>query len=178
VRGASERDERVDARLQQVAVARVHHRTHLRLRRQRVAEAQLGETTEDGGEQLVGDGLLQQQPAQGPAPLAVELGEQVDHARRRTVEVGVVEHDDGVVAAELELGGLEVGRARRSDVATALEAAGERDRAHPGVVDQAAADVRAALHELEDPGRHPASVSARSAPRRTPWCRRAPTRWA
>src|SRR3954469_22035957 len=58
-------------------------------------------------DEFCGDALLNQQPARRGTALAVQ---RVDHEHdriQRPVEIGVVEHDDGILAAELEMNALQ-----------------------------------------------------------------------
>mgnify|MGYP003694013469 CR=1 FL=1 len=66
-------------------------------------------------DELFGDALLHQEPARRGAALAVE---RVDHEHdriERAVEIGVVEHDHRVLAAEFEMHALQGRRALRHD---------------------------------------------------------------
>src|SRR5215207_8865796 len=64
----------------------------------------------DPGGQLLdefsGNAVLNQQPAGGGAALAIERVDHEHHRIQRPVEIGVVEYDDGVLAAELEMNAL------------------------------------------------------------------------
>ena len=69
---------------------------------ERVAESQRGEAALEAVEQFVRDRLLHQQPAAGAAHVALVEEDAVDDALDRLVERGVVEHDVGRLAAQLE----------------------------------------------------------------------------
>ena len=72
----------------------------------------------------------------------------------REVEVRVLEHHDGVLAAELEAEPLELAAGPLGDRPARLRAAGERDDADVRVVDDRVADVAAgAGDEVDDAGR-------------------------
>ena len=67
------------------------------------------------------------------------------------VEVGVVEDDDRVLAAELEVDPLEVLRAVLHDGDARVTRARERDHRHVGMANQAIADgAAAAVHDVDD----------------------------
>ena len=65
------------------------------------------------------------------------------------VEVGVVEHDERVVAAELERDLLEQAAGELADAPAGRRRAGERDDVHVRVGDERLADVGAADDDLE-----------------------------
>ena len=73
---------------------------------------------------------MQQDPAGGRAPLA-RVGEAGGHGRlERGVDVGILHHDERVLAAELELRTRQIRRGLGLDLLANLGRSGERDRAH------------------------------------------------
>ena len=96
------------------------------------------------------DALLDQQPARGGAALAVE---RVDHEHdgiERAVEIGVVEHDHRVLAAELEMHALQGRRALRHDRGAGRAFADKADRLDRGMLGQRLAGFLAdAVHGVE-----------------------------
>ena len=102
-------------------------------------------------DELVGDRFLHQQPARRRAALAVE---RVDHEHdgiERAVEVGIVEDDDRVLAAELEMHALQRGRALAHDRRAGRAFADEADRLDVGMLGQRLAGVLAeAVHGVDD----------------------------
>ena len=113
-------------------------------------------------DELVVDRLLDDQPGAGRADLA---GVQEDRGQReveRGLEVGVGEHDVGVLAAQLEGDLLHRGRGRGHDPPAGGQAAGERDQVDAGVLGQRRAGVGAgAEHEVGR--RRPAGRPPRAA---------------
>ena len=94
-------------------MAFVDQRADLGRRIERVADLDLLHALGDPRGKFVGDRFLHQQAARRRAALAVE---RVDHEHdgiERAVEVGVVEHDDRVLAAEFEMHALQRRRALR-----------------------------------------------------------------
>ncbi len=85
----------------------------------------------------------------GDARLAVvhERGE--PQARHRGVEVGVVEHDRGRLAAQLEADPLQLLAADRGDLAAGRGGAGEGDLVDAGVRHQVLAGLAAAGHDVD-----------------------------
>ena len=67
-----------------------------------------------------------------------------DRAVERRLQVGVLEHDERRVAAELERQALDLVGRRADEILADLGAAGEADLAHARVVEQHVRDVRRA----------------------------------
>ena len=89
----------------------------------------------------------------GRAHLAVVHERAGEDGRRDDGGVGVVEHDGGVVAAELERDALEVGRGRHGHLLPRLDRAGEADLARDGMRGHPGAELVAAAHDVDDAGR-------------------------
>ena len=87
----------------------------------------------------------------GRAPLAGRPERGPQDPVGREVEVRVLEHDDGVLAAELEAQSLELAAGPLRDRPARLGAARERDDADVRVVDDRVADLAARTgHEVDD----------------------------
>ena len=101
--------------------------------------------------ELVVDGLVDDHAARGGAALAGRAERRPDDALDGEVEVGVVHHDDPVLAAELEVDVLElVGRVLRHQHA-GLAGAGERDHRDVRMPDEPVARLLAeAVDEIDD----------------------------
>ena len=78
-------------------------------------------------DELVVDRSLDEQPARRRAPLAVEAVDHEHHGIEGAIEVGVVEHDDRVLAAELEVQALQRRRRLGLDQRSGLRLTDERD---------------------------------------------------
>ncbi len=93
--------------------------------------------------------------AGGDAGLALVVpgGPGADH--RGVVDVGVVEHHERVVAAELERAVLELAARDLGDLAAGAGGAGEVDHRDVGVGDERLADLDVARHDLEQAGGEP-----------------------
>ena len=83
------------------------------------------------------------------AHLALELERGEGAGRGRGLEVGVVEDDERVVAAELERDALEPLPGERADPPAGRGRAGERDRVDVGVGDDRLADLGVAEDDVE-----------------------------
>src|SRR2546430_433806 len=68
--------------------------------------------------QRVGDSLVSQEPRSGAAHLPLVEPDRVPHALDHAVQIGVVEHDDRALAAELERELLTGARRRLADQAS------------------------------------------------------------
>ena len=105
----------------------------------------------------------------GRAALARGAERRPDDPVDREVEVGVVHHDDRVLAAELEVDVLEVvGGRLRSTVDAGLARAGERDHRDVGMPHEPVADrAAAAVDDVDDArrARRPRRAARRSARR-------------
>ena len=75
----------------------------------------------------LGDAFLHEQARAGAADLALVEPDGVDHALDRAVEIGVVEDDEGRLAAELQRQLLAGAGGRLADDAADLGRAGEGD---------------------------------------------------
>ena len=97
--------------------------------------------------------VLHQQARGGRAALAVQRVDHEHHGIERAVEVGVVEHDDGVLAAELEVHALQGGRALAHDGRAGGALADEADGLDVGMLGQRLAGFLAeAVHRVHDAG--------------------------
>ena len=121
-----------------------------------------------GGEPLqegVGDRLVDVQPLDGDAELAGGGEAGADGARGGLVEVGVRQHQHGVLAAEFERDADQPGGGALGDLAAGAGGAGERDVV--GVLDDLGADDRAvADDDLEDVGGQPGLDQQLAGPQR------------
>ena len=84
------------------------------------------------------------QPAGGGAALAGRVEGALDGAVDGDVEVGVVEHDQRVLAAHLELDARAAASGGLGDARPGLDRAGEADGIDAGVLDERVADLAAA----------------------------------
>ena len=101
--------------------------------------------------QLVVDALLDDDAARGGAALAGGAERRPDDALDGEVEIGVVEDDDPVLAAELEVDVLEVVGARLRHEHAGLARARERDHGHVRVAHEPVARLLAvAVDEVDD----------------------------
>ena len=87
-------------------------------------------------DEFSGDTLLDQEPARRGAALAIERVDHEDNRIERPVEIGVVEHDHGVLAAEFEMDALQGGGALRHDGRAGRALADEADRLDRGMLGQ------------------------------------------
>ena len=95
--------------------------------------------------------LVDDDPARSGAALTGGAERRPDDPVDGQVEVGVVEDDDRVLAAELEVDPLEVLRAVLHDGHARVARAGERDHGHIGMAYQPIADgAPTAVHDVDD----------------------------
>jgi ParB family chromosome partitioning protein len=138
-----------------VALALVDHRPEADLRARRVADRdrrRLGRERVDVRlVQRAGDEVT----AGGDAGLALVVPRRPRADHRRLVEVGVVEHDQRVVAAELERHALELGAGDLGDAPADRAGAGEVDHLGAVVGNEPLADLLVAGDDIEHPGRQP-----------------------
>ncbi len=110
----------------------------------------LGRAHEPRGE-LVVDALLRDHAARGGAALAGSAERRPEDALDGEVEVGVVEHDDRVLAAELEVDVLQAVGCVLRHLDAGLARAGERDHRHVGVGDDRVPDLSPApVDDVDD----------------------------
>ena len=126
-------------------------RAHVGLLVERVADPERLRALRERLDEGVLDGLVDEDALRGRAALAREVEAAHDGRVRGLVEVGVGEHDLRAVAAQLEHAVLERGVARH--LLAGVRGAGEDDRAHVGMAHELRADVAAAVHDVERPGR-------------------------
>ena len=117
---------------------------------ERVADAQQAHPPPQLLDDLLGDALLQQQPRAGAAHVALVEEDAVDDALDGLVERGVVEHDVGGLAAELEREADVAARGGGLDVLADLGRAGERDLVDVRVADQRGAGRAVAGDDVHD----------------------------
>ena len=138
-------DDAVDA----VDLAAADHRPERHLPRGRIADRQMLGLGDELLGQRVGDLLVRDHEAGGHADLAlVEPGAERDGGGDR-VEIGVLEHDDRVLAAELELHLLEVLAGKLADAAPDRARSGERDHGDVGIGADRLAGLGAAGQHLQ-----------------------------
>ena len=99
------------------------------------------------------DALLDEQPRAGAADVALVEEDAVDDALDGLVDRGVVEHDVGGLAAELEGDLLLAARGGAGDHLADLGRAGERDLVDVAVLDQRPAGLAGAGDDVDDAGR-------------------------
>ena len=133
----------------------------LRVQVHRVAHAGRARDGEQLLDERVVDAVLHQQARAGDAGLPGRREDAGDRAEHRLLEVGVVEHDVGRLAAQLHRGVLEVPRRLLVDEPAGRVGAGEADLAHQRMLDQRRAHLGAeAGDDVEHAGRE-------TRPRRT-----------
>ena len=134
----------------------MHQRADLGARIERMADAQLGHALRQLGDEFVVDRALHQQPARRGATLAVQAVDHEHDGIERTVEVGVVEHDDRILAAQFQVHALQRGRALRHDQAAGGRFADEADGTDRIVLrERAAGGFTDAVDQIHDAGRQP-----------------------
>jgi hypothetical protein len=106
---------------------------------QRIADGDGGVGLDQLADDLVGDAVVQEEPAQGGAALARGADGGEEDGTDGQVQAGVGLDDDGVVAAQLEDGAAEAAGDGLGDVPTHLGGTGERDERNPWVVQHALA---------------------------------------
>ena len=105
--------------------------------------------------QVLVDPVLRDHARGGGAALAGGAERRPDDPLDREVEVGVVEDDDRVLAAELEVDVLEVVSGVPHHLHPGLARAGKRDHGHVRVLDEPVADrTTAAVDDVHDAGRN------------------------
>jgi hypothetical protein len=104
-------------------------------------------------QQVVDDRFLHQQPAARAAHVALVEENAVDDALDRLVQRGVVEHDVGRLAPQLQRHLLAGAGHRAGDLPAHLGRPGERHLVHPRVLDQRPAGVARPGHDVDDAGR-------------------------
>ncbi len=114
----------------------MHEGADLGGRIQRVPDIELTDAFHELRIEFVLDGFLHEQAARRRATFTVQA---VDHEHdrvQRAIEIGILEHDDRVLAAELEMHALQRVRALPHDVAAGHRFADERDRLDRRVLGQ------------------------------------------
>ena len=133
-----------------VAQVLAGHRAELGLGVERGAAAQALGRVGEALLELVGDRLDDDEPLRRDAALAGVLEARGDRDLDRLLEVGVVEHDEGVGAAELEHRRLDRPPGRFADRDAGGVGAGQGDAGDPPVADQLARLAAGDDDRLED----------------------------
>jgi ParB family chromosome partitioning protein len=120
-----------------------------------MADAQGSHAPLQPAEEGVGDAFLQQQPRARAAHLSLVEPDGVDHALDRAVDVGIVEHDEGRLAAKLQRQRLARSRRLGADQPAHLRRAGEGDLVHARMLHQQRARAAVAGHHVEHARRQP-----------------------
>ena len=115
----------------------VDKRAHRRLLVHGIAGLQPGERRLKLVEELVGDLVDDDEPLRGAAGLPRVVHAPPERPFDGMVEIGVLEHDERVAAAELHRGRLEVLSGPSRDAAAGRDAAGQRHALDARVVDDA-----------------------------------------
>ena len=123
-----------------------------------VAHSQLAHRLDELARESVVDRVLHQQPVgahTGLAGVAILAG---DRALHRRIEIRVLEHDEGRVAAELQRQLLQRGGTLRHQLLADLGGAGEREFANDRIGSHLCTDGAGVTGEhVNDTGRHPRS---------------------
>ena len=131
----------LEGRLHRFVGALVDERSHEHPVIGRRADAQRLVGGDDLVDELIGDGLVHDQPAQGRAALAGGAGRGEDHPAQGQVDVRARRHDGTVVAAELEQDPAEALGHDGADLTSHPHRAGRRDQGHSIISDHDVADV-------------------------------------
>ncbi len=99
-----------------------------------MADLELADPSDEPFRELTLDRFLHEQPARRRAALAVQAVDHEDDRVERSLEIGVFEHHDGILAAELEVQALQRRRALSHDRAAGRRLADERDGADRGML--------------------------------------------
>ena len=126
---------------------------HVRALVERIAHADAGESSLEHLDEALRDRLVQEQPRAGAADLALVEEDAAHHALDRRVEVGVVAHDGGRLAAEFHRDLLERTRGGLADLATRAGGAREHDLPRRRVAHDHAADLAVAGDDVHHSGR-------------------------
>ena len=127
----------------------VDDRAELHVLAERVARAQALGLLGERRRVRLGQVAVDEVTAGREADLALELERREGTGRGRRVEVGIVEDDERVVAAELERDLLEHAAGQHADAAPDRRGAGERDDRDIRVCHEGLADIRPTDHDLE-----------------------------
>ena len=101
-------------------------------------------------DEALGDALLHEQPRAGAADLALVEPDRIDDAFDGAVEIGILEDDEGRLAAELERQRLARAGGRLADQAADLGRAGEGDLVDAGMLDERRAGGAVAGDDVDD----------------------------
>ncbi|MCY1172772.1 hypothetical protein D9M73_129160 [compost metagenome] len=123
------------------------HRADLRALLQGMTDLQLTHARHQRFDETVMDAVADDQSRRGRALLPGAEEGAVQRAFHGDVEVGVIEHHQGVLAAHFQLATHQVAGGGDRDAATGLQGAGEGHRIDVGGLDQAFADHSAAAHD-------------------------------
>ena len=131
-------------------------RADLGRRVERIADGDRPGALDDPLDELVGDGALNEQAAAAVAALAHVEVDAIDDRIERRVQIGVGEHELGILAAELELHLLQVALRRVDHAAADIGRTGEADHVDVGVLGEAGADdATRSGHDVQDAFRQP-----------------------
>jgi hypothetical protein len=123
---------------------------------QRVADLQPPDPFDQPGVKFIGDALLHQQPAGGGAAFAVQRIDHEDHGIQRAVQVGILEHDHRVLAAQFEMHPLQRVGALLHDHAAGAAFADKGNRLDRRMFGQRAARALShTVHQVQHAGRQP-----------------------
>ena len=143
-----------DQTLHPLELAAVDQRADVGVLVERAADAQPRHPRLHLGDEGIGDAFLDEQPRSGAADLALVEPDPVDQSFHRAVEVGILEDEEGGLAAELQRELLAGTRRRPADDLAHLGRAREGDLVHAGMVDDRGAGARAARNDVDDALRH------------------------
>ena len=126
---------------------------------ERAADAQPAHARLDLGDEGVGDALLHQQPRAGAADLALVEPDAVDQPFDGAVEIGVLEDDEGRLAAELQRQFLAGAGGRLADDLADFGRAGEGDLVDAGMIDDRSTRAGTARQDVDDALRHAGALA-------------------
>ena len=115
----------------------------------RVPDREMPSALGERCEVLLDDRLVHEVPADREADLALVQERAPRAGGRCGLDVGVVEHDQRAVAAELQHDALQRAARRLADQAPGLGRAGERDHPHARILDERLPDLGAAAEHVQ-----------------------------
>ena len=107
----------------------------------------------------IAEAFLHQQPRAGAADLALVEPDAVDQTFDGAVEIGILEDDEGRLAAKLQRQFLARTGGRLADDLADFRGAGEGDLLDAGMVDDGRARFRSAGHDVDDALRHAGALA-------------------
>ncbi|CCV04004.1 hypothetical protein MESS2_1190004 [Mesorhizobium metallidurans STM 2683] len=144
------RDQALDA----VELAQIDQRADIGVLVERAADAQPAHPHLDLGDEGVGYAFLHQQPRTGAADLALVEPDAVDQTLDGAVEIGVLEDDEGRLAAKLQRQFFAGPRGGFPDDLADFRRTGEGDLLNACMIDDRRTRFRAALDDVDDALRH------------------------